>query len=480
MSLIPTIGLEVHVQLNTKTKIFCACAVRFGDQPNSNVCPVCLGLPGVLPVLNREVFKLGLRAVVALGGEPSERVKFDRKNYYYPDLPKGYQISQFDQPIGRGGFVEIETKTGPKRVRLNRLHLEEDAGKLLHDQSPTSSLVDLNRAGTPLAEIVSEPDLDSADEAYAYLTNLKAILRSIGVSECDMEKGQLRCDANVSVRKSKSEPLGTKVEVKNLNSFKAVKAAIEHEIERQTAALGKGEKLFQETRLWDDGKEKTFTMRSKEEAHDYRYFPEPDLVPFTLTKEAIEEARKSLPELPKAKKERFVSQFQLSDYDAALLTSQKEVADFFEKTVGEFKLEPKSAANWITGPVFAYLGEKNLAIDGTALSPKLLARTAGLVQAGKMSFQAAKEKVLPLVMETGRCPEEIMNEKGLAQVSDDGALDGWIAEVVAANEKVVNEFKSGKDGAVMFLVGQVMKKSGGKANPGKVQERLRQRLAASA
>ena len=316
--MIPTIGLEVHVQLATHTKIFCGCVVEFGAPPNKNVCPVCLGLPGALPVLNREVFSLGLRAVLALGGEVSSVVKFDRKNYFYPDLPKGYQISQFAHPLGVGGSVEIDAGGKTKAVRLNRLHLEEDAGKLLHDQLPDSSVVDLNRAGTPLAEIVTEPDLDSAEEAYQYLTLLKAILRSSGVSECDMEKGQLRCDANISVRKNPSDPLGKRVEVKNLNSFKAVRLAILHEITRQSAALENGEKLVQETRLWDDERQKTFTMRSKEDAHDFRYFPEPDLVPFFVKKEDVEKVRASLPEMPQVKKDRLMKEYKLSEYEARL------------------------------------------------------------------------------------------------------------------------------------------------------------------
>ncbi|HTL69776.1 MAG TPA: Asp-tRNA(Asn)/Glu-tRNA(Gln) amidotransferase subunit GatB [Candidatus Eisenbacteria bacterium] len=478
MSVLTTIGLEVHVQLGSKTKIFCGCEVKFGSKPNGQVCPVCLGLPGVLPVLNREVFRLGLRAVLALGGEPSTLIQFDRKNYFYPDLPKGYQISQYDHPLGRGGQIEIETPAGAKKIRLNRLHLEEDAGKLLHDQSPEWSLVDLNRAGTPLAEIVSEPDLESSDEAYAYLTALKAVLRAIGVSECDMEKGQLRCDANVSVRKAKADPLGKRVEIKNLNSFKAVKAAIDHEVERQSAALEKGETITQETRLWDDEREKTFAMRSKEEAHDYRYFPEPDLVPFSIDPSEIERERAALPELPKAKKERFIAKYGLSAYDSGLLTQETRISEFFEET-NRLIGNPKTTANWITGPVFAYLGARNLSIEETRLTPALLAGTAGLVQKGSVSLQAAREKILPDVLEQGLDPASVMKEKGLEQVSDDSALEGWIAEAIAGNPKVVAEFKGGKDGAVMFLVGQVMKKSGGKANPGKVQEMMRKTLAGS-
>lgn len=475
MSYLTTIGLEVHVQLDTKTKIFCGCGIQFGSEPNKNVCPVCLGLPGVLPVLNREVFRLGLRAVLAFQGTPSAIIKFDRKNYFYPDLPKGYQISQFDKPLGVGGVVEIEVEGKVKKIRLNRIHMEEDAGKLVHDISSTESHVDLNRAGTPLIEMVSEPDIESSEEAYQYLTNLKAILKAIGVSQCDMEKGQLRCDANISIRKNASDPLGRRVEVKNMNSFKSVKSAIEHEVERQAALLEKGEIIPQETRLWDDSRQKTFSMRSKEEAHDYRYFPEPDLVPFFVTKDMIENERKSIPELPKNKKERYVAEFGLSGYDAGLLVQDIEVSTMFEHS-GKLCGNYKTVANWITGPVFAYLGANNKSLSETRLTPELLASTAGLVQQGEVSLQAAKEKILPAVMETGVDPKKILQEKGLAQVSDDSSINVWIVEAIEANPKVVQDFKSGKETAAMFLVGQVMKKSQGKANPGKVRELMLAKL----
>ena len=470
-----TIGLEVHAQLNTKTKIFCGCEVRFGSTPNSLVCPVCLGLPGVLPVLNREVFLLGLRAVLALQGTPSKKIKFDRKNYFYPDLPKGYQISQFDCPLGQGGLIELELEGRAKKVRLNRVHLEEDAGKLIHDASKDSSLVDLNRAGTPLIEIVTEPDIESPEEAHEYLSNLKAILKSIGVSDCDMEKGHLRCDANVSVRKNAADPLGKKVEVKNMNSFKAVKLALQYEIKRQTEAAEKNELLFQETRLWDEARQKTFTMRSKEEAHDYRYFPEPDLVPFFVTEEEIKKERAAIPELPKEKAARYIKDLGLTPYDADLLTKDSGVSLLFEKA-GSLCGNYKGIANWITGSVFAYLGEHNTDIESTKLQPELLVALYQLVQNGTVSLQAAKEKVFPEVIEKGRQPEEVVREKGLVQVSDDSALEGWIVEAINSNPKVVEDFKSGKESAAMFLVGQVMRKSQGKANPGKVQDLMRKRL----
>ena len=468
--MLTTIGLEVHVQLNSKTKIFCGCEVKFAGPPNSQVCPVCLGLPGVLPVLNRRVFDLGIRAVLALNGTISKKIKFDRKNYYYPDLPKGYQISQFDCPLGRGGFIELDSG---KKIRLTRAHLEEDAGKLIHDQLPETSLVDLNRAGTPLLEIVSEPELESPGEAYEYLSNLKAILKTAGVSECDMEKGHLRCDANVSVRKNTEDALGKRVEIKNLNSFKAVKAAIEYEVKRQSQELEKGENLVQETRLWDDARQKTFSMRSKEEAHDYRYFPEPDLVPFSVSEEEIQkeiEAFSKL-ELPRQKKARFVTQYGLSDYDAKLLIDNIDVAVFFEATVTLLN-HPKAIAHWITGPIFAYLGDANKNITDIKLSPQHLVNIVHLVEQNKVSLQVAKDKILPEVMQEGTDPEKVMNKKGLTQVSNDDALQQWITEAMKDNPKVVQDFKSGKENAAMFLVGQVMRKSKGKANPGKVKDLL--------
>ncbi len=475
MNYLVTIGLETHVQLNTKTKIFCSCALEFGAEPNSRVCPVCLGLPGVLPVLNHEVFLLGLRAVIAFGGTPSKRIKFDRKNYFYPDLPKGYQISQFDAPLGVGGFVEVELEEQIKKIRLNRIHMEEDAGKLIHDRSDEYSHVDLNRAGTPLIEMVTEPDLETPEEAYQYLTNLKAILKTIGVSECDMEKGHLRCDANVSIRKSEKDPYGKRVEIKNLNSFKAVKSALIYEIERQAEAVKNGETIAQETRLWDDAKQKTFTMRSKEEAHDYRYFPEPDLVPFFVTERELEEQKKLIPELPKDKCDRFMKQYQLSVYDARLVTQDIAIARFFEQCAKSFS-GYKTISNWIIGPVLTYLNQSGKEFDAISLEPGRLLELAKLVEDGKVSFQAAKDKVFPALVEKGGSPAKIVEALGLIQVSDDSQIEEWVQMAITDNPKVVTDFKSGKESSAMFLVGQVMRQSGGKANPNKVQEILKKKL----
>jgi len=474
--MISTIGLEVHAQLATRTKIFCGCELRFGSPPNTHVCPVCLGLPGVLPVLNREAFSLALRAVIALNGTPSEFIKFDRKNYYYPDLPKGYQISQFDRPIGKGGWVEIGEGTSQRRVKLNRVHMEEDAGKLIHDLS-SESHVDLNRAGTPLIEIVTEPDLETPDEAYAYLTNLKAILKSIGVSACDMEKGQLRCDANVSVRADRTAPLGTKIEIKNLNSFKAVKAALEYEIERQIAALGHGEKLVQETRLWDDDRGSTSLMRSKEEAHDYRYFPEPDLVPFTVSRGEIEETRRTMPKLPAQKKEEF-RKLGLKDIAVEQLAQDDLLSGLFEEIVTAHKKDPKGTANFILNSLVGTASAAGIPLEN--FDARRVAALQTMIESGQVSLVAATSGgILEEVFKSGstKNPEDVAKEKGLLQVSDDSALDRWIDEAIEKNPKVVADFKSGKEAAAMFLVGQVMRQSKGKANPGKVQDMIRKKLS---
>ncbi|MFH0984936.1 MAG: Asp-tRNA(Asn)/Glu-tRNA(Gln) amidotransferase subunit GatB [Candidatus Omnitrophota bacterium] len=493
----PVIGLEVHVQLKTKSKLFCSCSTEFGAGGNEHTCPVCLGWPGSLPVLNEAALKLGIRVGLALNCKVAERLKFDRKNYFYPDLPKAYQISQFDMPVNGKGFLDIETRAksqGPratkneeqnvgrgswdverKRIGITRAHLEEDAGKLLHEGIADGSLVDYNRGGIPLLEIVSEPDLGSPQEAYDYLTALKAILQYLEVSDCDMEKGSLRCDANVSVRPVSQAKLGTKVEIKNLNSFKMVHKAIQYEIERQTEALERGETIVQETRLWNDGKGTTFSMRSKEEAHDYRYFPEPDLVPFTLTRETVEEIRKTLPELPLERAKRFIKEFGIPEYDAYVLVQEKKVAAYFESCVRE-GAAAKSASNWIQTELLALLNAKNIAIDQCLVSPHALAGLIRLVEKGTLSGKTAKD-VLQEMAATGKAADTIVQEKGLTQVSDTGLIEKAVEKAIAANPTAVAEFKAGKQKALGALVGAVMKETGGKANPKIVNEILMKKLS---
>ena len=475
----PVIGLEVHVQLKTKSKLFCSCSTEFGAEGNKHTCPVCLGWPGSLPVLNEAALKLGIRVGLALNCKVAERLKFDRKNYFYPDLPKAYQISQFDMPVNGRGELLIETKATDgkmveRKIGITRAHLEEDAGKLLHEGITDGSLVDYNRGGIPLLEIVSEPDLRSPQEAYDYLTALKAILQYVEVSDCDMEKGSLRCDANVSVRPVGQEKFGTKVEIKNLNSFKMVQKAIQYEIERQTEACERGEAIVQETRLWNDAKGTTFSMRSKEEAHDYRYFPEPDLVPFTLSREIVEGIRKTLPELPLERAKRFIKGFGIPEYDAYVLVQEKKLAAYFESCVRE-GASAKLASNWVQNELLALLNEKNIAIDECLVSPHGLAGLIQLVEKGTLSGKSAKE-VLQEMAATGKTAELIVKEKGLTQVSDTGLIEKAVEKAIAANPTAVAEFKAGKQKALGALVGAVMKETGGKANPKVVNEILLKKL----
>jgi len=470
----PVIGLEVHVQLKTATKAFCGCANVFGSKENSNICPVCLGLPGSLPVLNEKALKAALKVAVALGCQVRSFTKFDRKNYYYPDLPKNFQISQYDMPFSEHGSLDISLEDGTKHIRIKRVHLEEDAGKLIHPEEGTGSLVDYNRAGTPLLEIVSEPDLHSPDEAYAYLTDLKLILQYLDISDCDMEKGSLRCDANVSLRPAGTTGLGVKSELKNMNSFRAVRLALDYEIKRQEAELRDGRPVVQETRLWNEKKQMTLSMRSKEEAHDYRYFPEPDLPPFVISAADIEEAKAGLPELPKEKRSRFVASFGFSDKDAATLTAAKSLADFFEECLKLYD-NPKKIAHWLIGPVSFQMNTRGQDIAELRLTPLSLTELIDLVETGKISQLAGKE-VLQDMLETGKPAAKIVEEKNLAQVSDAGSLSIVIDEVIAANKKSVDDFKAGKDNAVMFLVGQVMRLSKGKANPKTAKDMLIERL----
>ncbi len=477
MSYEPVIGLEVHVQLATKSKLFCSCSTEFGSEPNKNTCPVCLGWPGSLPVLNEEALRLAIKVGLALHCEISERLKFDRKNYFYPDLPKAYQISQYDMPVNGKGALTIEVggkEPHQKKIGITRAHLEEDAGKLLHEGIEAASLVDYNRAGVPLLEIVSEPDLRSSEEAYEYLRALKAILQYLEVSDCNMEEGSLRCDANVSVRKAGESKLGTKVEIKNMNSFKAVQKAIEYEIERQAKSLEGGEKLSQETRLWDENKGQTFTMRSKEEAHDYRYFPEPDLVPFTISRKTVEEIRKTLPELPAPRTKRFIKDFGLSEYDASVLVDDKALADYFEACVKE-KVSAKLVSNWIQSELLALLNLKKMSMEASPIKPKDLAGLIRLIDQGMISGKMAKE-VLPAMFEEGKSAEVIVREKGLVQVTDTKLIEEVAERVIRANTKSAEDFRAGKRQALGFLVGQIMKETQGKANPKMVNEILEKKL----
>jgi aspartyl-tRNA(Asn)/glutamyl-tRNA(Gln) amidotransferase subunit B len=469
------IGLEVHLQFNTHTKIFCGCANRFDLNPNILTCPICLGLPGTLPVLNKTTLEYAIKVALALNCQVNPYVKFDRKNYYYPDLPKGYQISQHEHPIARNGWIEIEVSEGKRKtVRIHRAHLEEDAGKLIHDTSAGCSLVDYNRTGTPLLEIVTEPDLRSPQEAYDYLQTLKLHLQYLNVSDCDMEKGSLRCDANISIRKKGETKLGTKSEIKNMNSFKAVRAALIFEEIRQRKLLIAGEKIHQETRLWDEDKGQTTSMRSKEEAHDYRYFPEPDLVPFTVSEELIDRIRKDLPELPEIKKERFLRDYQLNDYDAELLIQDRDLADFFEACI-RHDGQPKKICNWIIGPLMQELNERKTDIRSLVLPACALAELVKKVEEGTISSLSGKD-ILKTMIATGQSPSAIIAEKGLTQVSDDAFLEEIIDQILNQHDNVVQQIREGKESAMGFLIGQAMRKSQGKANPKKIGEIMKRRL----
>ena len=472
------IGLEVHAQLLTESKIFCGCSTRFGQAPNHNTCPVCAGFPGVLPVLNKKVVEFAIRAGLATHCRIAGFSRLARKNYFYPDLPKGYQISQYELPVCANGYIDIEIDSGWKRVRLTRIHMEEDAGKNIHDLRTDASLVDLNRAGVPLLEIVSEPDIRSADQAGTYLRTLRAMLQYLGICDGNMEEGSFRCDANVSVRPEKTAPLGTKTELKNLNSFKAVEKALEYEVQRHIDTLADGGKLIQETRLWDPDREITRSMRAKEFAHDYRYFPDPDLVPIVIDEHWLEEIRAVLPELPAARKTRFVSQYGLSAYDADLLTSRKDVADYFETAVNVHS-NPKAIAHWVMGDLFRILKERKLDeklyISHWPVMPENLAALVGLIDQGSISGKIAKS-LFDEMLATGRPPQEIAKEKGLEQVSDSASIEKAIDEVLAAHAKQVTEYRGGNEKVFGFLVGQIMKATQGKANPQKANEILKQKL----
>jgi aspartyl-tRNA(Asn)/glutamyl-tRNA(Gln) amidotransferase subunit B len=468
------IGVEVHAQLRTKSKMFCGCGTTFGRSANSQTCPVCLGLPGTLPVINKAAVEMAVRAGLALNCTIGEHNRFARKNYFYPDLPKGYQISQYEAPICEQGWIEIAAGDGRKRVRIRRAHLEEDAGKNVHETGTSGSRVDLNRAGTPLLEIVTEPDMRSADEVVAYLKGLRDILMYLEVCDGNMDEGSFRCEPNLSLRPLGQKEFGTKVELKNINSFKFVKDAIEYEIKRQTKVLNEGGKIQQETRLWNIDRGETAVMRSKEEAHDYRYFPDPDLVPLKLDKEWIEGFRSSVPELPAARVSRFVGEYALPEYDAAVLTASKGIADYFEACVKLFN-QPKTVSNWVMGELSRELNNSGTDASLSPVSPERLVSLLEMVDKGTVSLKVARE-IFPDVYSSGKTPEQIVKEKGLTQVSDEGALEKIIDEVFTKNPAQVAQFKEGKQQVLGFLVGQVMKASGGKANPGKVNELLKKKL----
>ncbi|MDD5173933.1 MAG: Asp-tRNA(Asn)/Glu-tRNA(Gln) amidotransferase subunit GatB [Candidatus Omnitrophica bacterium] len=470
------IGLEVHLQLETETKAFCGCSTEFGKSPNSHTCPVCLGFPGSLPVLNEKAFLYSIKVALALNCKIQDTIKFDRKNYYYPDLPKNFQISQFDMPLSYDGFVDVISggREAGKRVHIKRVHLEEDAGKLIHPSCASYSLVDFNRAGMPLLEIVTEPDINSPEEAYNYLTALKSILQYLRVSDCNMEKGSLRCDANISIRKAGEKELGVKVEVKNMNSFRWVREALSFEIGRQTSLAEAGERIIQETRLWDAQKFVTVSMRSKEEAHDYRYFPEPDLVPFIVDKNIIEDIRKALPELPDARADRFVKDYGLSEYDARVLTGQVDLADYFEECARIYA-NKKTLANWINGDIAAQMNARNVNILSLGIEPKDLAELLKMIDDQSISGKIAKD-VLAEMIETKKRAGEIVSSKGLSQISDKGEIEKTVLDVLAKNERSVSDYKGGKKTAITFLVGQVMKQTRGKANPAMVNDMLKKHL----
>ncbi len=465
------IGLEVHAELSTNTKIYCNCSTSFGADPNTHCCPICTGMPGVLPVLNEKVVEYAVKMGLATNCEIARFSKQDRKNYFYPDLPKAFQTSQYDLPLCEHGHVEINDEQGNKKnIGITRIHIEEDAGKLIHDAYSGDTLVDMNRCAVPLIEIVSEPDIRNAHEAVEYMQTLKSILEYLEICDCKMQEGSLRCDVNLSVRPVGQKEFGTRTETKNLNSFKAIYNSIEYETKRQIEVLENGGKIYQETRRFDDAKGIGYAMRTKEDAHDYRYFPEPDLAPIILSEEYIENIKNGLPEMPHIKKERYIKEYSLPEYDASILTSSKKTADFFEKAEGICK-NAKATSNWIMGDFARMLNESETEIQDSKVTPELLAKLIILIDKGTISSKIAKT-VFEDMFSSGKDPEEIVKEKGLVQISDEGEILKIVQEVVANNPQSVADYKAGKDRAIGFLVGQIMKQTKGKANPAMVNKML--------
>ncbi|MEF2245111.1 MULTISPECIES: Asp-tRNA(Asn)/Glu-tRNA(Gln) amidotransferase subunit GatB [unclassified Paenibacillus] len=469
------VGLEVHVELHTESKIFCGCSTAFGAPPNTHTCPICLGHPGVLPVVNEKAVEYAIKAAMAINCEIGDISKFDRKNYFYPDSPKAYQISQFDQPIGQHGWVDIEVNGETKRIGITRLHLEEDAGKLTHVDGGFASHVDFNRVGTPLVEIVTEPDIRTPEEAKAFLEKLRAIMLYCEVSDVKMEEGSLRCDANISLRPYGQEKFGTRAELKNMNSFRGVQRGLEYEEIRQAEILDSGGEVVQETRRFDDALGKTFSMRGKEEAHDYRYFPDPDLVRIIISEEWKESIRATIPELPDARKARYTSEYGLPSYDAEVITASKKLADFFEESMSYTK-DAKAVSNWIMGDLLGYLNANGKELSDVKITGQGLGEMIGLLEKGTISGKIAKT-VFKEMLESGKLPQQIVEEQGLVQISDEGALLAIVDKIIAANPQSVEDFRAGKEKAIGFLVGQIMKETRGKANPALVNKLLLERLA---
>ena len=467
------IGLEVHAQLLTKSKVFCGCSTEFGNPPNTNVCPICLGHPGVLPVLNKKAVEFTVLMGLAVNCRINEKSVLARKNYFYPDLPKGYQISQYELPICEDGFIYVDSDNSQKKIRIKRIHLEEDAGKSIHDQG-YETLVDLNRCGTPLMEIVSEPDLRTAKEAYAYLYKMRQVVQYLEICDGNMEEGSLRCDANISVRLKGTEKLGTKTEVKNMNSFKSVERAINHEVERQIEILEDGGEIVQETLLWNADLNEASPMRSKEEAHDYRYFPEPDLLPVVISEEWKKEIGEQLPEMPDKRKEKLINKYTLPEYDAEILTQTKPVADYFEN-VASFTNDFKSASNWIMGEVLKVINEQKMDIKDLPVSADMLAKLINLIGSGTISGKIAKD-IFPEMISTGKDPEIIIKEKDLVQITDVSSLENMVEKIIESHQDEVKQFLDGKEKVLGFFVGQIMKETKGKANPKLVNELLHKKL----